>query len=231
MWWAAITAVAIAGCAVDPSAPPTPPATIHDTVIVSLGSPARAVPPTILIDGVARTRLDEEVTVVPSHHVEMRAGEVVVAAIDLAPADQACELATPLAATSESSSVLAYENGELRFESASVTTDGSGCVADGGGQPACYPGTTSCPGGGHCTSRAQSISPLYTHLACAPVGTHQLGDACALLPDTDGAYDDCADGLLCVAGACRALCVLTDDSRCATCANVDGEPAELAVCM
>jgi len=42
---------------------------------------------------------------------------------------------------------------------------------------------------------------------CAPIGPKQHGDACTIVPDPAGAYDDCGAGQFCYQGTCHKLCV------------------------
>jgi hypothetical protein len=117
--------------------------------------------------------------------------------------------------------ICAYWSGDLRLGIARGADGSWACGSDDTCRPACGP-HAPCAAGERCTSRTTSLAPLASHLACAPVGPKQLGEACALVDDPGGAYDDCGAGLLCVDGACRAVC---EQGR-----YLPGQPPELRLC-
>lgn len=198
--------------------------------------PARPIAPVAYIDGVATQRADfhyddGDAAFAVSHVAELRFGATVVASIDLTLVPHGClDPVNDPGVTSYTASICLYESGDLRFGSAESRGD-TVCVGDGFCTPACAPGGPSdgCGAGTHCTARASSMTPFASHLGCAPLGGKQLGDPCAFTADPAGAYDDCAAGLVCVDGACRATCAASP--TCATCAYVDGYPPELRACL
>ncbi len=195
--------------------------------------PARMSPPQIFVDDMPTRSFETEYAsyadaISASHTVELRAGEVVVASMSLGSAEiQDCSAHYDDEPVIDFMDTLCeYDNGELAYESSEGSTASGGCQGDA----FCTHGCGPCSTGMHCTSRAVLIDPLYTHLGCAPIGPKQLGDACELIMDPNGAYDDCADGLLCVAGTCHTICQQPTSPQCSICEYVDGEPSELKVC-
>ena len=243
---AGLLALLLAGCSAQHAAQaPSPDAFpgLHYELIVLPTEPAqrppRTLPPQVFIDGVARTSITLDYASYAdalqlSHEVQLRAGDVIVADYVAGSGEISnCSfhfMGAPV--TSYSEGVCEYDSGDLRAGSSDGTTaNGGGCNGDSFCTAQCSPANAAyCGAGMHCTARAPSIDPLYSHLACAPLGTKQLGDACSFIPDRSGAYDDCADGLLCVAGTCHALCNIVPPT-CTPCTYVDGEPPELTVCM
>lgn len=116
------------------------------------------------------------------------------------------------------------DNGELRFGSRRIEGTSESCIGDGFCLPLCsvLSESGSC-GDERCTSRILHFDPVFSRLDCAPAGPKQLGEPCAYVDDADGAYDDCGRGLLCVEGACRAVCSDND------CVYVAGHASELRV--
>lgn len=209
------------------------------TIDVRRLEPARAVPPVIYIDDVPGDSLSIEfpsyvAALAATHHVQLRAGDVVVAeqVLDRGYLEDCSKQMGGLAPREFQADLCEWDHGEVSVNSTEGSAEKRACVGDS----FCYTGgcdvasANGCPAGTHCTTRAQSIDPLYTHYACAPVGTKQLGEACSLIPDPAGAYDDCANELLCVAGTCHAICEPAYTS-CSSCMPVDGEPYDLRVCM
>jgi len=190
--------------------------------------------PTIFIDGVARDQISEiyarrEDTVDVKHVIELRAGDAVLRTRTWG-IDQSCldQVEPTDTATEVEEGACAYWSGDLRFGGVSVQSDRGFCVGDGFCIPDCggqfgFP----CPDAERCTSRASSTVPLASHLACAPVGPKQLGEACALIADAKGALDDCGKDLLCVDGTCRSVCMCNG-----ACADgfITGQPPELMLC-
>lgn len=86
---------------------------------------------------------------------------------------------------------------------------------------------TGCPSGQRCTWIRVG---LEGRLACVPPGRLGLHDACST---TEGAPDDCAGGLICVANSCERACSLADgctaDHRCVRYDGVFDEE-EIGVC-
>jgi hypothetical protein len=161
------------------------------------------------------------------HLIELRApdGTTVVATASASPLAPC--FGAESGPTKTVSEYIAYDSGDIRATSASEeTTSGQFCVGDGSGDASCPP----CADGERCTVRAASIDPLYTHLACAPIGPNAAGAACTYIADPGGAYDTCDATSLCVDGTCRRLCHPADPTACTTCANVVGVPPELQVC-
>jgi hypothetical protein len=207
------------------------------------GAPSRgASAPQVFIDGVATRYLTVDYSsyadgVAATHHVELRSNNLVVAELVTdSRGIQACSSGfnnEPLARYSEDYCEL--ESGELRYAGDSGTPSGplfGGCNGDSFCSPRCAPafGPDNCGPGLHCSSLVASTQPLFTRLACVPNGTKQVGEACTLIPDPAGAYDDCSDNSLCVAGTCQAMCLSDAPNVCGSCTYVDGEPPELRLC-
>ena len=239
----ALLALTLAGCSAQHATPPPPDADpgLHYQLLVLPSEPGqrppRMPPPTVFIDGTERTSITVDYASYAdalqlTHDVQLRAGDVVVAEYVAGSGTISdCSfhhMGEPVTRYSEG--VCELDSGDLRAGNSDASVASGGCSGDGFCAPYCLPGNPSCGAGMHCTGRAASIDPLYTHLGCAPIGAKQLGETCSFVPDSAGAYDDCADGLLCVAGTCHALCPV-NGTVCSTCSYVDGEPPELRVCL
>ncbi|MDB4957442.1 MAG: hypothetical protein JWO36_5011 [Myxococcales bacterium] len=203
------------------------------------GPPASPVAPVIYYDSMPIERLAIDYpnyadAIGMQHTVELRYGTIVLASLartigvqDNAEACSEKHMNAPL--TTYSETLCEYDNGEFRIEFAdAATADGGGCLGDAFCPPRCGTSATytGCPTGTHCTSRVTSVDPFASYLDCAPIGNKQLGDACTLIADPAGAYDDCADQLLCASGTCQALC----SDACASCDYVPGHAPELRIC-
>lgn len=93
---------------------------------------------------------------------------------------------------------------------------GGGSSAPVVGLAACNPvAQTGCGAGQKCAWF--SVGGGVGGNGCAPVGAKAAGQACTIGPDgaTTG-YDDCAAGLSCVSGECRAICDLTTEATCSS---------------
>jgi hypothetical protein len=126
-------------------------------------------------------------------------------------------------------SYYAFSSGDLRFGSQTVKCRGSTEIGDGFAFPRCHPSAAAlqCGEGAKCSARAILLAPLFSRMDCVPNGTKLRGDSCNYVSDADGAYDDCAAGLVCVEGTCHELC---EAAGCDTCAYVPGLPPELQIC-
>ena len=161
------------------------------------------------IDGVATNKVEitydsADDAIGESFLVELRYGERAVAQFRATLSETSC-LGRVDNPSRYRLSLCSYASGDLRFQSDSAFSDSRSCIGDGFCHAIC-----SC-GLDRCTSRITSREPFASHLGCAPVGPKALGEACALIADADGDYDDCGSNLLCVDGrvtsgaACRAV--------------------------
>jgi hypothetical protein len=189
--------------------------------------PPRTDPPTVYIDGVATPTIS---TTYPSaeaaegatHLVELRYADQVIASYPVTV--HAMPFCSEGPVVKRSEGVAEYESGDLRQGGIADTLTTGSCHGDPTFLPNCQCSTDE-----RCGLRVMRDQPLFTHLACTPMGTKQVGEACSLTPDPGGAYDDCADDLICYQGACRAPCERTPCAT--TCVQPDGYPYEATVCM
>ncbi|MBX3157012.1 MAG: hypothetical protein KF773_13640 [Deltaproteobacteria bacterium] len=224
----------------EPDAPGVPPGSFQYLLRVTPSEPPdrppAAAPAKVYIDGVARTALDlvypDEGTALGERHVvELRAGAAVLASYELVIDREGCLDRFDRASLLQQD-LCAFDSGDLRFASERAAEGERVCYGDGFCFPRCFD-DSSCasPAEPRCTSRATSEAPFASHLACAPAGPRALGESCALVADPAGAYDDCALGLLCVAGACRRACrPRSSDPGCNGCTYVPGHAPEIGVC-
>ena len=225
--------IVLAACDVSDSPPPPPPFTYELRVVpAEPGDRApSAAPPRVVIDGMETLDLNIEyasleLALASTHRIELRQGDVVVAAVDVVPEPNSC-LDRVTSPDHLEKRYCGFDSGDLRFAVDEVSSPTQGCHADGTCIPRCLPGT--CPGE-KCTSRAPLLVPFSSHLACAPIGPRLLGETCSYLASEAGAYDDCAEGLLCVDGACRTLCRQFTAGQCDGCAYVPGHAPEIGIC-
>lgn len=228
------TGLSVLACSSDST--PGETSSLTYSIITTSRESGRDDAPTVFIDGSARSQL-----VIPyrtgldavgaNHRVELRAGDVVLAAIDLSGADiDDCSYPSPpRAVVAFTESVCEYDSGDLRLGAPGGTTllaDGAmgQCIIDGSASCNAECNATSCPAG-RCTSIVTSHAPLYSHLGCAPSGTVPVGSACTFTAGSGGDYDDCEGGAVCISGTCVALCT----GSC-TCGPIEGEPPELSFC-
>jgi hypothetical protein len=188
--------------------------------------------PTVLIDGSARLAYEEEypseeLALGRRHSVELRIADTVVASYEVVISKEGC-LFQVEQATLYSQTICSYDSGDLRFGSDEARGDTT-CVGDGFCLASCR--ASDCGTGERCTSRASSIDPFASHLACAPIGNRKLGQSCALIDDPAGAYDNCGADLLCVGGTCRTTCVPSAATpSCTGCSYVPGHAPEIGIC-
>lgn len=193
---------------------------------------APAVATAVWIDGVQGDLASFEypgrdVALATPHTLELRAAGVVLATHHVDARDFDCLQEVPDAKMA-GAAYCVYESGDIRFADDRAGGMNSGfCIGDGFCRAECYPLQPGCGAGQHCSSRVTSRAPFASHLGCVPVGARALHETCALIDDAAGAYDDCADGLLCVEGTCEALCVpdFGDVSH-----LIPGHAPELALC-
>ena len=201
----AMLAACGAPTAASPDAPPPP---VQFTLHVETFTPQRAAQPSVVIDGVMTSTLeqtyaDEQEAVSVEHHAQLRYQDQLL--IDLPVGlDTSCAPpgGTPGHLLTASVTLVAYESGDLRYYSDAIQLDNAGCLGDAFAVPRC-----GCAATERCTPRIALADPLFTHLDCAPIGPKQHGDACTQVPDPAGAYDDCGAGLFCYQGTCHLLCV------------------------
>lgn len=212
------------------------PTSLTYTIATLLRGPARSEPPVVFIDGVAERVLavkypSASAAIAANHRVELRAGDVVLAALNRSGANlEDCTFHREGTVTAYTESICEYDSGDLRLGAPDGTVrrpDGTDeqCIIDG--SASCNPECDSTSCAGRCTSIVTSHLPLYSHLGCAPAGTVAVGAACTFTTGSDGDYDDCGGDAACVAGTCHALC----SDSCGACAAIEGEPPELLFCM
>jgi hypothetical protein len=226
--------IAVVGCG---KHPPLPDAAVPMAYELILGAnepfdrPAPAIAPVAYIDGVATTDLklsypDMASAVGATHRAELRYGDVVVAALTVTIlANGGCAQQLQ-GVSSYVEAVCSYDSGDIRLGGVEAHAANGVCSGDSFCAPRC-----NCSSGQHCTALVALTSPFASHAGCAPIGAKQLGNACAYTADPNGAYDDCATGLVCVAGSCQQTCGTFGGTTCATCGYVPGYPPELKVCM
>ena len=221
----------LAACSSDPhitldGSPPAVPFT-YELGVFQREAP-RADPATIYIDGVATSTIS---TGYPNasfadgvmHLVELRYADQVIASypVTVHTAPPFCTQG-PLAKQSEG--VEELDSGDLRMGGLFEYSSAGNCHGDPAPFPHCQCSTAE-----RCGLRVMRDEPLFTHLGCTPIGTKQVGEACSLTPDPDGAYDDCADNLICYQGTCHAPCNTTGCTT--SCVQPEGYPNEAAICM
>lgn len=204
--------------------PPTP---IAYALSSSLGG-TRTDLPQVFIDGVAEEVLHQTYPDLTSadgfhHTVELRYGDHVLASYDTTTDTSDCTSHVGGDVTGVTVDLLPLDSGDIRYFGDSITTAMGGCIGDGSAAPACY-----CPAE-RCAPRITLAEPLFSRMACAPIGPRAAGDPCTLIDSSDGAYDDCGTDLVCYQGTCRAFC---STRPCATtCVRPDGYPPEATFCM
>jgi hypothetical protein len=231
MRWAVL--VAVAACSgrdptvvVDASQPPD----IMYSLRVGQHPSRPAAEPTIYIDGVATNSVSQ--TYLPGetsflHHVELRYEDHVLATYDATADIDDCGRGSAARGSllSVGESLDAYDSGDLRYTSDAIQFENGGCIGDGFDIPRC-----GCSATERCMPRIALADPLFTHLDCAPIGPKQHGDACTLVPDPAGAYDDCGAGLFCYQGTCHLLCVPGWVGNGAGSALPEGYPNDALLC-
>jgi hypothetical protein len=237
---AALFVLWIAGCAADEpvtiDAPP--PGPISFTIGASwCESPYQGPPahePTIVIDSVARTRLEIEyesydAAIADSHLVELRYGDTVVRA-ETYPLAGGC-LRDDRPSTHYQKGVCAYKSGDLRYATGHTSNAGGVmCIEDGFSQDQC---SQFCPepyNGMRCGSRIVLTDPPASHLACVPIGPKHAGEACTMIAAPDGAYDDCGAELMCLDGVCRSWMRISPYVDVEGCSFVTGYAPEVRLC-
>ena len=182
--------------------------------------------PHVFIDGVETMDVQ---TVYPDlstpiqHEIELRYADQVLARMPTHAAPGDCGQQDTVW-SSISQSVEALVSGDLRYLGDEWRGDLAACTGDGFGIARCY-----CDATERCEPRILRTTPLFTQMACTPIGPKAAGDPCTLTDDPAGAYDDCGTDLACYEGTCHALC---RTQGCATtCLTPDGYPPEGALCM
>jgi hypothetical protein len=196
MRWAVL--VAVAACGDNRFTPADAPPPLDYKISVSTTMPRRADAPTVYIDGVPSLLIESTEAV---HHIELRYAEHVLFAMETSSTPQDCPQATGRL-VSVVVDLEEDDSGDLRLYSEAETFENGGCLGDAFALPRC-----GCAATERCMPRIALADPLFTHLDCAPIGPKQHGDACLLVPDPAGDYDDCGAGLFCYQGTCHLLCV------------------------
>jgi hypothetical protein len=239
----ALAAIALAGCSEHGTVPADAtfvPGPITYQLQVGWAEPRDRTRPSMLpvvfIDGIARSAVTEiyahrEDTLHRTHVVELRAGDAVLRTRTVE-IDQACldQVEPSENSTDVLEGTCAYWSGDLRTGGVQVSSDRGFCIGEGMCSAECGGpfSFSNCPDGQRCSSRATSTAPFASHLACAPIGPKQRGEACALIADPKGAYDDCGKDLLCVGGTCQTVCSPVACMNTSTgCQYVPGQPPEL----
>lgn len=190
------------GSHVAPDAPPAEPIAYALSVDLSGTRPDL---PQVFIDGVATALLHQTYPDVSSadgfrHTVELRYADHVLASYVSSTDTTDCTTHQGGAVTSVTVDLFALDSGDIRYFGDDIVTSSGGCAGDGSGAAACY-----CPGE-RCAPRVTLADPLFTRMACAPIGRNGSGDPCTLTDDPAGAYDDCGENLVCIAGTCMPFC-------------------------
>lgn len=163
----------------------------------------RADMPQVFIDGVESTSFQHVYPgfTVPIHHdIELRYAGQVLARMPASAAPGDC--GPPDAVWSSiSQGVAALVSGDLRYEGDHWQGDGQSCIGDGFELAHC-----GCQPNERCAPRVVRAQPLFTQMACVPIGSNGSGAPCTLIDDPAGAYDDCGENLVCVAGRCTPFC-------------------------
>lgn len=191
----------------------------------------RADMPQVFIDGVATMSVEQ---VYPSlsdpirHDIELRYADQVLAHTFAIAQPGGCDpTATNVRWTSIVQGVSALVSGDVRYGGDEWQGDGPDpgtmtvCTGDGFALPDCR-----CQATERCAPRVTRAQPLFTRMACTPIGTKAAGDPCTMTDDPAGAYDDCGANLFCLAGTCTAFC---SDPSC-PCPTVPGYPPEVRRC-
>lgn len=167
---------------------------------VSVGfDTTRADMPSVFIDGVATMTVDGVYPMFDGaiqHQIELRYADQVLAHLStsISPGDCGPPDATW---TTIVDYVQALSSGDLRYEDGEWRGPSGACTADGFGLAHCF-----CQSTERCAPRVTRMQPLFTQMACTPIGPKAAGDPCTLTSDPAGAYDDCGDKLVCIAGTC-----------------------------
>jgi hypothetical protein len=174
---------------------------LHYQLHISFDS-TRADMPRVFVDGVETMSVEAYYTSFhPIHHdIELRYADQVLARlpVDVSPGD--CGSPDTVWSTIDEY-VGAAASGDLRFNTDEWRGPETACVGDGFGVPHCACGTSE-----RCAPRILRSEPLFTQMACVPIGAKAAGDPCTLTDDPAGAYDDCGENLVCIAGTCTAFC-------------------------
>jgi hypothetical protein len=205
------------------------PPSIDYTLYVGKDQPRSSDPPTVFIDGlpsqsVHRVYANRAAAGDFPHRVELRYQDQVLVRIDMTSKPEDCGPgpASTGAVLRIEESLDELDSGDLRFGSEEVMFEHAACVGDGFAIPRC-----GCPTDQRCIPRILRESPLFTQMGCAPTGTKQDGEACTLVADPAGAYDDCGAGLFCYQSTCHALCT---GGQAPTGTLPDGYPPEAQLC-
>jgi hypothetical protein len=78
-----------------------------------------------------------------------------------------------------------------------------------GGNPigTCSPtAQTGCEAGEKCTWIVDNEDPYIAHTGCAPDGNVEQFGSCSRAPSSEGGYDNCVAGTVCIGGQCKPIC-------------------------
>jgi hypothetical protein len=176
---------------------------IHYTLHVNFDG-TRADMPQVFIDGVEMQSFDGFYPnfASPIHHeIELRYADQVLARMPVGAAAGDCGGSPDTVWSSIDEYVGALISGDLRYEDAEWRGDTAQCVEDGVGVAHC-----ECSASERCAPRIIRADPTFTQMACAPIGANGSGDPCTVIDDPAGAYDDCGENLVCIAGTCTPFC-------------------------
>ena len=163
-------------------------------------------PPQVFIDGVETQVIHAVYPDLTSadgfqHTVELRYADHVVASYETSTDTTDCTRNLGGTVVSVTVDLFALDSGDIRYFGDTIQTSRGGCTGDGSGAAACY-----CEPAERCAPRITLADPLFTKMACTPIGPKAAGDPCTLTDDPDGAYDDCGENLVCLAGTCTPFC-------------------------
>nr|HEX4317071.1 hypothetical protein [Kofleriaceae bacterium] len=210
------------------------PPTLSYSLFVQAQQPARTDPPIVFIDGAQRDSLladfpDTASAAASSHDIELRVGSAVVATMTLDVGQDMLDcfgVGSAMPVVSFREDLCDFETGDLRYASNECETVGGVSVGDGFCIPRCQ-SDQQCGSGARCSSIVTLQDPLYSHVGCAPIGSAAIGSGCTFTAGSDGMYDDCVAGAVCVDGTCLEQCAAGSGCGSGSCTAVDGEPVQL----
>lgn len=65
---------------------------------------------------------------------------------------------------------------------------------------------TGCEAGEKCTWIVDNEDPYIAHTGCAPDGNVEQFGSCSRAPSSEGGYDNCVAGTVCIGGQCKPIC-------------------------